>query len=186
MTFSDEYAPFLNWNPNHPATADQVGYAFISLVSMVKDSYIFDEELLRKASAPLMEFLEQSAVGCFRKWTCYGAESMGKGKQMLQTLEQEGSRDDLEQILLHEKSTIDGSNVRRYSFRMANRLEADIQNSSNHHFMDSYISSWMIEGTEKMCRGDVLLWILHQEGFGDDDDLIEPIQARFYRESPDL
>ncbi|KAK2954831.1 hypothetical protein BLNAU_10161 [Blattamonas nauphoetae] len=45
-----EYSPFLYWNPNDPITIDSVVPPFNSLVSMVTDSYKFDEKLVTKAS----------------------------------------------------------------------------------------------------------------------------------------
>ncbi|KAK2961753.1 hypothetical protein BLNAU_3190 [Blattamonas nauphoetae] len=50
MLTSEEYSPFLNFNPTDPITIDSVTHVFISLVSMVRDGYHFNPELLKQAS----------------------------------------------------------------------------------------------------------------------------------------
>ncbi|KAK2950206.1 hypothetical protein BLNAU_14892 [Blattamonas nauphoetae] len=45
-----EYSPFMSWNPKDPITVDSIAHVFVSLVSMVRDNYQFDEELVRRAS----------------------------------------------------------------------------------------------------------------------------------------
>ncbi|KAK2949244.1 hypothetical protein BLNAU_15847 [Blattamonas nauphoetae] len=50
MISSVEYSPFLTWKETDPITADSVSAVFLTLVSMVRDDYKFDEELLRQCS----------------------------------------------------------------------------------------------------------------------------------------
>ncbi|KAK2961715.1 hypothetical protein BLNAU_3152 [Blattamonas nauphoetae] len=50
MTFSAEYSPFLTWKENDLITVDSAAPVLISLISMVRDGYYFDEELLSKSS----------------------------------------------------------------------------------------------------------------------------------------
>ncbi|KAK2959707.1 hypothetical protein BLNAU_5196 [Blattamonas nauphoetae] len=50
MMSSDEYDPFLNWSPEHQIAADSFTRPFLSLVSIVRDGYSFDDELVRHAS----------------------------------------------------------------------------------------------------------------------------------------
>ncbi|KAK2959089.1 hypothetical protein BLNAU_5884 [Blattamonas nauphoetae] len=52
------YTPFLNWHRSDPVTTDSKSLVFISLVSMVRDGYEFDEELLEKASSFLSLLVE--------------------------------------------------------------------------------------------------------------------------------
>ncbi|KAK2954769.1 hypothetical protein BLNAU_10254 [Blattamonas nauphoetae] len=47
------YSPFLNWNRDDPITVDSVSQAVVSLVSMVRDGYQFDEKLLQNTSTLL-------------------------------------------------------------------------------------------------------------------------------------
>ncbi|KAK2961841.1 hypothetical protein BLNAU_3278 [Blattamonas nauphoetae] len=53
MISSEEYSPFLKWKPEDPIVVDSVSEPFVSLVSMVRDGYTFDEELVSKASTLL-------------------------------------------------------------------------------------------------------------------------------------
>ncbi|KAK2943180.1 hypothetical protein BLNAU_21908 [Blattamonas nauphoetae] len=46
-----EYSPFLKWNPDDPFSVDSVAQPFVSLTSMVRNGYEFDQELVSKASA---------------------------------------------------------------------------------------------------------------------------------------
>ncbi|KAK2948894.1 hypothetical protein BLNAU_16237 [Blattamonas nauphoetae] len=46
----DEYTPFLKWHPLYFTTTKIVSPVFLSLVSMVRDGYPFDEKLTTKAS----------------------------------------------------------------------------------------------------------------------------------------
>ncbi|KAK2961860.1 hypothetical protein BLNAU_3297 [Blattamonas nauphoetae] len=50
MTSSEKYSPFLKWIPDYQITVDSVAPPFVSLVSMVRDGYKFDQELHRKVS----------------------------------------------------------------------------------------------------------------------------------------
>ncbi|KAK2950169.1 hypothetical protein BLNAU_14855 [Blattamonas nauphoetae] len=56
MISSDEYSPFMSWNPDDPITVDFTSSVINSLVSMIRDNYQFDEELLRRASTFLGSF----------------------------------------------------------------------------------------------------------------------------------
>ncbi|KAK2961789.1 hypothetical protein BLNAU_3226 [Blattamonas nauphoetae] len=62
MFTSKEYSPFLQWNPDHTLSADSVAQPFVSLASMVRSGYEFDEELVSKVS----QFLS-SATSLIRK-----------------------------------------------------------------------------------------------------------------------
>ncbi|KAK2960789.1 hypothetical protein BLNAU_4186 [Blattamonas nauphoetae] len=42
------YSPFLKWNRADSNTADSTGHAFVSLASMLRDGYTFDEHLVNK------------------------------------------------------------------------------------------------------------------------------------------
>ncbi|KAK2961774.1 hypothetical protein BLNAU_3211 [Blattamonas nauphoetae] len=57
-----------------------------------------------------------------RTWKRDGAETWRRGRILLQTLEQEGFRDHLEQTLLHDKSPPYGRFVREYSYDLMNDL----------------------------------------------------------------
>ncbi|KAK2961990.1 hypothetical protein BLNAU_3046 [Blattamonas nauphoetae] len=50
MISLDEDSPFLKWNPDESLTAASIAQIFMSLVSMVRDGYKLDEELVSKAS----------------------------------------------------------------------------------------------------------------------------------------
>ncbi|KAK2942584.1 hypothetical protein BLNAU_22501 [Blattamonas nauphoetae] len=64
-----EYSPFLKWNPTDPLTVDSAGRVFISLGSMVRDGYVFDGELVNKASKFLSSrkqlFKREKDFDCF-------------------------------------------------------------------------------------------------------------------------
>ncbi|KAK2942368.1 hypothetical protein BLNAU_22711 [Blattamonas nauphoetae] len=64
MISSDEYSPFLNWNPKDPVSIDSVAQAFVSLVSMVRDDYQFGEELVIRASTDVVTFVRQILDSC--------------------------------------------------------------------------------------------------------------------------
>ncbi|KAK2949209.1 hypothetical protein BLNAU_15812 [Blattamonas nauphoetae] len=192
MFSSKEYSSFLKWNPDHAHSADSVAQPFVSLVSMVRDGYEFDEELVRKVSKflssvtslfetndsfdnflnaigqaspdrtemsashqPTLDFVCSSHIPIvflsllstiedeethqliiwlisdnIRKWNRYGAETMHRGRILLQTLEKEGFHEGIEQALLHDKSSEDGQNVRIYSYQLMKHLG---MNSRLHH-----------------------------------------------------
>ncbi|KAK2959070.1 hypothetical protein BLNAU_5865 [Blattamonas nauphoetae] len=52
------YTPFLNWHRSDPVTTDSKSLVFITLVSMVRDGYEFDEENLQTASSFLSFLME--------------------------------------------------------------------------------------------------------------------------------
>ncbi|KAK2949250.1 hypothetical protein BLNAU_15853 [Blattamonas nauphoetae] len=65
MISSDKYSPFLTWNVNDPLTVDSVSAVFVSLVSMVRDDYNFDEELLKQASTFFSSIIRRATPGSF-------------------------------------------------------------------------------------------------------------------------
>ncbi|KAK2954879.1 hypothetical protein BLNAU_10209 [Blattamonas nauphoetae] len=56
------------------------------------------------------------------KWQTEESETAGRGRILLQTLEQEGFRDYLEQTLFHDTSSLYGKDVRDKSFSIVNTL----------------------------------------------------------------
>ncbi|KAK2954217.1 hypothetical protein BLNAU_10872 [Blattamonas nauphoetae] len=57
-----------------------------------------------------------------RSWQNHDTETWCRGRILMQTLEQEGFRNHLEQTLLHDKSSADGKDVRLYSYGVMNDL----------------------------------------------------------------
>ncbi|KAK2945141.1 hypothetical protein BLNAU_19931 [Blattamonas nauphoetae] len=166
MTSSEEYSPFLNWNPQKRITAASVAQVFISLASMVRDDYKFDLELLRQCTTflssikqrikratdindflkalgqdspnpasvfvdsitmllssphpsivktmektyPLWIIISNMSINIL-KWKEDGAETAGKGRILLQALEQEGFQEEIEKTLLHDMSSRFGSEL---------------------------------------------------------------------------
>ncbi|KAK2961796.1 hypothetical protein BLNAU_3233 [Blattamonas nauphoetae] len=53
---SDQYSPFLDWNPDDSVTVDSVAPALVSLASMLRDGYPFNTELVIAASTLLSSF----------------------------------------------------------------------------------------------------------------------------------
>ncbi|KAK2949255.1 hypothetical protein BLNAU_15858 [Blattamonas nauphoetae] len=185
MIASEEYTPFLSWNPEVPIAIDSVARVFLSLVSMVRDGYKFDEELECTASQflssvhltfdrsflfgdELLMAIEQdssdpAAVGTLHQptlnfvcsshiptafqtllskvenedtnqyiiwmmfenistWKKNGAETMHRGRILLQTQEGEGFRNHLDQALLHDKASTNGKFVGYFSFAIMKDL----------------------------------------------------------------
>ncbi|KAK2961722.1 hypothetical protein BLNAU_3159 [Blattamonas nauphoetae] len=76
MISSEEYSPFLNWNPNDPFTVDSVAQAFLSLASMIRDGYPFDEVLVSQAS----QFVSSLSRNLHRTFTVNDMiKSIGQG-----------------------------------------------------------------------------------------------------------
>ncbi|KAK2945129.1 hypothetical protein BLNAU_19919 [Blattamonas nauphoetae] len=63
LTSSEEYSPFLNWNPTEKLSLDSVAHAFLSLVSMVRDAYPFDEKLAMKVNLLFQSSFLIKAIG---------------------------------------------------------------------------------------------------------------------------
>ncbi|KAK2954018.1 hypothetical protein BLNAU_10981 [Blattamonas nauphoetae] len=182
MTSSEEYSPFLNWTPTEPITADSIGRAIISLVSMIRDSYQFDEDLVHKASTfississhlfeynfaddlltaigqaipdPIPAFVDSMTVllssshpsisllvevehehtneiiirlilDVMRKWQINGAETMHRGRILLQTLEQEGIHSFFSFIVM--SVTSNPSEIKTVRIRFPNRYSRSLE-----------------------------------------------------------
>ncbi|KAK2961771.1 hypothetical protein BLNAU_3208 [Blattamonas nauphoetae] len=100
--------------PFHQPTLDficssRIPIAFQSLLSKVDDEYTH-------------QFVIWLMTRDIRYWKEEGAETWYRGRILLQTLEQEGFHEEIEQTLLHNKSTEHGSNVRTNSFDILNYL----------------------------------------------------------------
>ncbi|KAK2954798.1 hypothetical protein BLNAU_10283 [Blattamonas nauphoetae] len=65
------------------------------------------------------------------EWQTDEAETVDRGRIVFQTLEGEGFRDQLDQVLLQHKESENGEAVRFYSFRMMNNLG---MNSPQYHW----------------------------------------------------
>ncbi|KAK2956639.1 hypothetical protein BLNAU_8480 [Blattamonas nauphoetae] len=51
MISSEEYSPFLKWNPKQSKTVDSLSQVFNSLVSMVRDGYHFEKKHQRNVTS---------------------------------------------------------------------------------------------------------------------------------------
>ncbi|KAK2944701.1 hypothetical protein BLNAU_20394 [Blattamonas nauphoetae] len=151
MLEQEEYSPFLKWNPSDSLTVDSIASIFVSLVSMVRDDFQFDEELVSKAVnvcgfdydalvfVPSMdgqgysrhrevefEFSHQCKLEpmshTITKWKESEADVVVRGRIVLQTLEEQGFRDYLEQTLLHDNLTGQGYNMRFHTLTITNNL----------------------------------------------------------------
>ncbi|KAK2951372.1 hypothetical protein BLNAU_13652 [Blattamonas nauphoetae] len=72
------------------------------------------------------DWLHQSIIyytsDLVNEWRTDGTETMRRGRILFLTLERGGFRDHLEQILLHDKASINGRRMMFYSFRIMNTL----------------------------------------------------------------
>ncbi|KAK2954768.1 Multidrug resistance-associated protein [Blattamonas nauphoetae] len=81
----------------------------LSRMSKVEDEYT-NTQIVRNMSNDSIE------------WQTDGAETWRRGRRLLQTLEQEGFLEALEQTLLHHKSSMNGECLRLYSIQVMNDL----------------------------------------------------------------
>ncbi|KAK2961831.1 hypothetical protein BLNAU_3268 [Blattamonas nauphoetae] len=100
-----------------------------------------------------------------RKWKRDGAETAGKGRILLQALEQEGFHETLEQTLLHDKSSMEGncSNESEHG-----SSKPSLFFSCPDRELSVYIFTWKKNGDETVRRGKRTLQMLEKEGFGDE------------------
>ncbi|KAK2961006.1 hypothetical protein BLNAU_4093 [Blattamonas nauphoetae] len=83
MTSSEKYSPFLKYPyPNYPPPFSD-SEVFVSLVSMVRDAYPFDEELLQKTSSFIYEITHSTIylnrIDDFLKTTGHGSSHPAAG-----------------------------------------------------------------------------------------------------------
>ncbi|KAK2961710.1 hypothetical protein BLNAU_3147 [Blattamonas nauphoetae] len=102
----------LNISPLHQPTLDficssPIPMVFPSLLSKVEDN-------------DTHQFIIKLMSSHLRRWKTHGTDTERRGRIVLQTLEQEGFRDHLELTLHHNKSSMYGKKVRRFSFEILN------------------------------------------------------------------
>ncbi|KAK2961817.1 hypothetical protein BLNAU_3254 [Blattamonas nauphoetae] len=83
---------------------------------------VFQSLLLEVEHEETYQFIIWLMSDYLRKWKRDGAETAGRGRIVLQTLEQEGFFEGLEQTLHPDKSTMDGLDVRTHSLWLMKRL----------------------------------------------------------------
>ncbi|KAK2942582.1 hypothetical protein BLNAU_22499 [Blattamonas nauphoetae] len=160
-----EYSPFLKWNPTDPITVDSAGRVFISLGSMVRDGFQFDEKLLQKAST----FLSSST------WNLYPRSA----DDLLKAIGQD-SPDPVAVIFdrsTFHQPTLDfvcSSRIPMAFQSLLSKVEDEGVNQFVIWLQFDNISIWKEDGTDTVSRWMLLLQTLEQEGDGNtlDDELV--------------